>query len=353
MSTIVGRHSRYDVDDTPFAHGGRAALYRVACGRLALKLFKDPLPIADDRRIERLVAEGREQFVRSRHVMGSAPGAAINWPVDVVAGSEGLAGVVLPLVPSEFMRVGGSLRTMEFLILRRGEPPRAHQRVAVLIRVAETLAWLADRKLVHGDVSPRNLVWAAGAVPKVILLDVDGVHDATTPSTDSVVTPGWGDPRVLDRMTTAHDLYSDWYALALFMYRGLFVTPGMLRKSATGWPTPTLPDGFSPRLTSLLHRSLDHPLEQSSRAHPREWVTALVAEFFPGQPNHAALRALDDLARGRAARDVGAQWQPNQPIGPRGVHHSPPTHVGPTSTAATSPPPPRRPFHRRLLFRTT
>ena len=254
---------------------------------------------------------------------------------------------MLPLVPRDFVRDGGSLRTMEFLILRRGEPPIAHQRVAVLIRLAETLAWLADRGLVHGDVSPRNVVWSLDSMPKVILLDVDGVHDAATPSTDSVVTPGWGDPRVLDRVTAAHDLHSDWYALALFMYRGLFVTPGMLRKGPNGWPRPTLPQNFSPSVGALLHRCLDSPLDHAARPHPREWVQALVKEFYPGQPNHAALRALDELVRGRATRDLREQGLPDRVLH-RGHAGRPAalTHAGTASTTTK-----KRTFMRRLLFR--
>ena len=51
---------------------------------------------------------------------------------------------------------------------------------------------------------------------------------------------GWTDPRVIDHLIPAHDKYSDWYCLALAMYRGLLLTSGKLdsKRPDGSWPEP-------------------------------------------------------------------------------------------------------------------
>jgi hypothetical protein len=303
---VAGRHGTYRVDTRVLAHGGRAVLHEVADGPIPLvyKLFKEPLQDSGARhRLGRLVAEGRRQFITSRNRLGCGPGSALDWPVDLVIEAERVVGVILPRVPATYQRANGSLRNMEFLLLHRGEVPTAAQRVTILIRLAELLAWLSRRRLVHGDIAPRNLIWTTQPGPEVVVLDVDGIHDDMTAASEHVATPGWTDPRVLERITGKHDIQSDWYALALFVYRGLLVTPGMLRKGPNGWPGPTLPPSFFPRVRSLLVRALADPLH-GARPAPDEWVAALYAEFFTsGTPNWPAFEMLDRYVAAREAQD--------------------------------------------------
>jgi hypothetical protein len=97
------------------------------------------------------------------------------------------------------------------------------------------------------------------------------------------------------------------------MYRGLLVTPGMLRKGPSGWRQPTLPPGLPPRLAGLISRGLD-PFAAERRPAPREWVDALLAEFFPsGAPNWHAFGRLEEITELRRTQDRRVTGRPLAP----------------------------------------
>ena len=141
----------------------------------------------------------------------------------------------------------GKPRGLEFLVMARAHPPSAKGRVALLLRMAEILAFVNARGLVHGDVTGKNLAWTVSPSPVMYLIDCDGMVPQHPPPTVGVQSMGWTDPRVLDRLVPAHDQYSDWYALSLAMYRGLLLTPGKLdtkRLAGSGGsqPDPRFPE---------------------------------------------------------------------------------------------------------------
>ena len=109
---------------------------------------------------------------------------------------------------------------------------------------------------------------------------------------------GWKDPRLLDKVIPAHDKYSDWYALALAMYRGLLLTPGNLgeKKPDGSWPKPqAIPDDLDPAMADLLTRALADPLNAEARPRPGEWVQGLVSAFLrDGAFDDDAVRRLDE-----------------------------------------------------------
>jgi hypothetical protein len=111
---------------------------------------------------------------------------------------------------------------------------------------------------------------------------------------------GWTDPRVIDRLIPAHDKYSDWYCLALAMYRGLLLTSGKLdsKRPDGSWPEPkAIPADLDPGIAELLRRGLGDPLDPAVRPRPAEWVKGLINAFLDhGRFDEAAARKLDQLS---------------------------------------------------------
>lgn len=249
---IDGRHGSYEFDDMVFATGGAAQLFR-GRGRDRELVYKRYLaPVRDPEPLRKLLAVvdvGRTVFPGGAVALGSSPQASVCWPTDVDHDPAGaVTGVVMPLVPAEFFRPQGNARTLTFMITARANPPSAWVRVSVLIRVAEIFAWLSANGLAHGDFSDANIVWREAPSPGAVLIDADGLQPADRIEPKGMKTPHWVDPRVVTGAITAHDRYSDWYALALAMYRGLLLVPGNLDQNPDGsWPRPSQIPAASPR----------------------------------------------------------------------------------------------------------
>ena len=340
MRVVTGLHGSYEVSDDVLNTGGVGTIYRTTNPRLVYKEYRSVDKAPARPALDRLVLIGREIIVGRRVRLCTTPESSINWPLDVVADTEGQArGVVLPAIPPSLLNEFGKPRGLEFLIMRRAIPPPAGLRVFVLLRMAEILAYLDTHYLVHGDVSGKNLAWAAAPQLWVYLIDCDGMVGQTSALAHGVSTPGWTDPRLTDRLVPAHDHLSDWYALALAMYRGLLLVPGNLHnKNPDGtWPAPTeIPDQLDSRIAALLHRALDHPLDGPCRPSPAKWVQALIEVFLPeGRYNAEALRRLD-----RLSTDPAPPFVPPSPILP--AHALPaapprPTHPPPVTLPPATP----------------
>ncbi|WP_328603206.1 hypothetical protein OG943_24290 [Amycolatopsis sp. NBC_00345] len=323
---IDGRHGSYEFDDVVFATGGAAHLFH-GRGRdrgLVYKRYFTPIRDPEPRRkLLNVVDVGRNVFPGNAVALGSSPQASVCWPTDVEHDPTGaVTGVVMPLVPGEFFRPQGNARTLTFMITARANPPSAWVRVSVLIRVAEIFAWLSANGLAHGDFSDANIVWREAPSPGAVLIDADGLQPADRIEPKGMKTPHWVDPRVVTGAITAHDRYSDWYALALAMYRGLLLVPGNLDQNPDGsWPRPSqIPAGFPAPLAGLLHRTLSDPLREKGRATPAEWVDALREAFLLNdtQFDDNALRQLDLAADAHRPPPPTTQFQPLPPV-PQGV----------------------------------
>ncbi|GAA0966243.1 hypothetical protein GCM10009555_007610 [Acrocarpospora macrocephala] len=296
---LVGRFGGYDCEDAPFARGGTASLYLAEGATLVGKCYDQP--IVDESRIRmsgELCALGRNTL-RGGVPVGSTVATSLCWPIDLIDRPDGaITGVILPALPGGFLRDKGTPRSLDFLLMRRAAPPPAEIRVRVVRRLAEVFAWLDELRLVHGDLSPKNVVWTADPEPAVCVIDVDGMSPRA-PST-GVATPGWMDPRLVEGQIPAHDHFSDRYALALAIYRGLFLTPGNLDRRTDGtWPKPTaIPEGTPAGLRALLLATLGNPLSTEDRASPEDWVLALDSAFYRGDgtPDRHALDWLDEAA---------------------------------------------------------
>lgn len=298
MSRIIrGLMSTYRVSDEVLNQGGVGSIHRTDNPSFVYKHYFDPDKAPRRDHLKRLLAVGRDVLLSQKQQPGDTPESSVNWPIDVVpAVGEGVQGVVLPIIPEAFFnRDFGNVRTLDFLVMARAKPPQAKGRVAVLIRMAEILAFIDAQRLVHGDVNGKNLAWAISPKPTMYLIDCDGMLPQSPRPQSGVQALGWTDPRVLDQCIPTHDHLSDRYALALAMYRGLLLTPGKLDvKTIDGrWPEPgKIPHEFPGELATLLRRGLS-ALDGEARPSPHEWVDALVATYLPNK--RFAERALDGL----------------------------------------------------------
>jgi hypothetical protein len=276
---VRGQHGRYSFEDAFSDFGGAAHIHACGDSQFVYKQYKKPEGQAVEiSRIKRLCARGREILINRHQAIAATPEASINWPIDLVLSSSGaVAGVVLPAIPDAFRLEDGSFRTFDHLFLARAKPPGPEMRVSVLIRLAETFAWLESQSLFHGDLSVRNVVWTPHPRPIAYVIDADGLREVGSLPEGGFYTPYWIDPRLVDGRIRSHDDFSDRYALALAMYRALFLNPGNLEKVEGRWPPPTeIPEALDQRVRRLLESSLSHPLEPRERATAAMWAQCLL-----------------------------------------------------------------------------
>lgn len=310
MTVITGRSgSRYLVSADELNRGGRAVLYRCAeisgTATRVYKSFKKPLADPEAiRQLTRVYRRGRPAVLRAEAAGGVArtPLDSINWPVDLVGvtGSDQVAGVVLPLIPDQFLLPGGKPRTLDFLTLPRAAPPEARVRVGVLIRICEIFGYLESVELLHGDFSAKNLVWCPDP-PHAYLIDCDGLHSWDPPPTGGVATDQWTDPRFATGRIMGQDQYSDRFALALALYRGLFLNPAgrpYLKPGTDKWQkAEAFPAALDAGLRALFSQALDKPFREAARPSPAMWRTALFRAFIKGSNFHVdALKMIDVFA---------------------------------------------------------
>ncbi|MEU9349082.1 hypothetical protein AB0D74_48580 [Streptomyces sp. NPDC048278] len=325
MTTVTSRLGRkYQVEALPFNEDGGQGLLYHCTGEdrvpRVYKKYKAPVSASSEiDRLHRLAILGREAVHRAENGTGSAvPGglattaeSSINWPIDVIHGRNGdITGVVLPLIPQSFMFTraegGSGARTLDFLYLARAEPPppEARVRLGVLLRVCDIFKELEGRRLTHGDLSAKNLVWRKQDT-HAYLIDCDGLTSWNHPPTHGVATQEWTDPRRIAGLIPAHDRFSDRFALALVLYRGLFLNPGGPRWQGTHeqgrWTKPSgFPDRLDPLLRKMFSRALDDPYATATRPSAADWHQAVHAAFLTAgrTPSYRddALYALDEYA---------------------------------------------------------
>ena len=304
IRVVRGEFDAYQVDKTAFASGGAGKLYTCAAEDLVYKEYKTPLTNPQTiAQLHRLRDIGRRVLVSEGQQPGSTPEASINWTLDIVTDAYGrVEGVILPRIPDRFFKPDGDPRGLEFLTLARANPPKAAIRVTVLLRLSEIFAWLHSQGLVHGDLTAKNVVWCAeDPSPAAYLIDCDELKPQSPAPRTGHSTPGWTDPRLSDGHIPAHDHYSDWYALALAIYRGLLLVPGdMSRRPDGSWPTPTHSRELDRRIGDLVDRSLSAALDASTRVTPKEWAAALLNTYIPNRSyDDAALTTLEAQAAKR------------------------------------------------------
>jgi hypothetical protein len=353
----TGDHGDYVVTGDAFAEGGIGRLFRTDSPDRVYKQYvrEDRAPDLVD--LERLVSIGRNVLITAGRRIGECKESSINWPVDVIRSESGtVTGVILPSIPTSCFD-HGVIRGLEAMLLARAHPPRAQARIALLVRMAEILAFLDQVDLVHGDISGKNLVWSLDPAALMYLIDCDGLMPRQPPPRAGVATAGWVDPRLVEKRIPAHDHYSDRYSLALAIYRGLLLTPGNLQANQHGeWPRPSQLDKVPDEtLRSMLSDALGNPLDETRRPAPAAWVNALTAAYLTdGAWNMAALGKLDATADRIANAHLDrllSRASSFQPLPPVALQHGSPggssttwqpqSLVGtPTAPRPSLPPPP-------------
>jgi hypothetical protein len=336
MFVVTGRHGRYTVEEAELSRGGVGSIHRTDDPGFVYKKYFSPAKAPSPAALDNLVQVGRDVLVVQGKGPGDTPESSVNWPVDVVPGpGSAVRGVLLPTIPPELFNEHGTVRTLDFLVMKRANPPRAKARLALLLRMAEILAFVDSRGLVHGDVNSRNLAWSLQPAPVMYLIDCDGMLPQDPPPRRGVGAPGWMDPRLLDKRIPAHDHRSDWYCLALAMYRGLLLTPGRLdaRLPDGSWPAPSqVSTALAPAVADLIRRGLTDPLRAEDRPTPREWADALVAAYVPGG-------RFDDAAIARLDKATAPPPKPAPKPQPKPTF----TRLPPTNWSTQTPQPPPRP----------
>ncbi|TQL68808.1 hypothetical protein FB381_2705 [Nocardioides albertanoniae] len=145
------------------------------------------------------------------------------WPHTVVLDGLRTAGFLMQRVHDPFLAGFGPTTALAELglLINVGDVPMpgVYERVLLLRALAAAMDALHRQGLVLGDLSPRNIAWSTTPMPRVMLLDCDGIRPAGEPGVlPPADTRGWEDPSNLGMQPTAD---SDRFKLALAIARVL------------------------------------------------------------------------------------------------------------------------------------
>jgi hypothetical protein len=347
------------------AEGGEGRVFEVlasppaTAARSVYKQLRYPRPLADVTSLVEFpsLLASRSSSLAARALSSSA------WPVSSVVGEDPLValGTVMPRAPSEFWlrhRDGTKrLATLSYLATDPERiavaygvlmpPPGAVERVALVYALARLLeAWQNEPPLprvVHGDLSGKNVLWSLGPAPAVYVLDCDGASVRCGPGDRGgpdetgekvpdgadrrprATTPNWDDPALPPGSTPTRA--SDRYMLGITFLRLVgaahFPLQGPQRSAEHVNVDLELPRSWRkvpdlPALWELCERSLSLA-DVEGRPSPGEWVAELehLLDVLSAAGLGAAVREAqgdprpgnDDalnVNRGEAKRLVGA-----------------------------------------------
>jgi len=328
------------------AEGGEGRVFEVLAGppelapRSVYKQLRCPRPVAE---LTSLVAfpsllASRGAPLAARALSSSA------WPLSSVVGDDPSValGTVMPRAPAEFWlrhRDGTKrLTTLSYLATDPERiavaygvlmpPPGAAERVALVYALARLLeAWQNEPPLprvVHGDLSAKNVLWSLQPAPAVYVLDCDGasvrcgpdeIGDEVPGSGDRrprATTPNWDDPSLPRGAPPTRT--SDRYMLGITFLRVVgaahFPIQGPQRSAQHVNVDLELPRSWRkvpdlPVLWELCERSLSLT-DVEGRPSPGEWATEL----------EHVLEVLSAPALGAAAREAQGDLRPASAAAP-------------------------------------
>jgi hypothetical protein len=271
-AAIKGQFGSYRLDGGPLKVPGSARIYRII-GRkdVFYKEFHEPLRGAGEiARIEELVKVGAE-FGKAD--LSSSRGR-IAWPRDAVIEEGEVRGVVTTYAGDEFYNEPIGKRLMPRYLSHLRTPEEGvplEVRLRLMRQLAGVLALLEHVDLVHGDLAAQNVLWKPDPHASVFLIDCDGMHSDSVPGNDGS-TDGWTDPRKQEKLISSQDMRSDWFALALAIWR---VTTLSSETPEHGPDGVTLPPETPRPFHRLLVRIFEDVLDPEPRPSPGEWVEAL------------------------------------------------------------------------------
>jgi len=205
--------------------GGQAVVHRLPDLRLP---DDDRTLVYKEYRPGHAPPAGMNAIVNMRTGMSVADRAKLDsiavWPLRAVRDGDRYCGVVLPLIPGEFLerrRLPGSGRSSldprevqnlfvdPELAQRIGMPlvPLNH-RYAVCRDLADGLAFLHKHDIVFGDINAKNVLFRKAARATIMLVDCDAVRfKGSAAVTRQLNAPDWDPPEGGVVLTEATDLY--------------------------------------------------------------------------------------------------------------------------------------------------
>ena len=267
---VSGSFAQYVLGDELLLPGNATMFEVVGSADLLYKSFSAPLNGAHVARVRDLVDVGRQLGERS-DVRGDP--RRIAWPVDLIIEGRDVVGVVVPRAGQEYFRPTSAQlvpQSFSHLALSSTTPP-AKPRLFVIRQLAGALVMLDRHDLVHGDISGSNMLWTLEPAPSLLLVDCDGVHPSGFP-THPFCTKYWTDPRLEARTIPRHDARSDWYALALAVYRVLVLNARAVPHAGDfDWIEAELPRPLADHLIQVFADTAD----ADARVAPDIWKQSL------------------------------------------------------------------------------
>lgn len=267
--------------------GGQATVYRVLSPQWPETLFKK---YENDVTV---VSETIDALTAWRGGLNAAEletlDTSASWPRARVVDAGRTVGVLIPAAPDHFyVDVRGFRRLNELSYLVFGERsrklgltvPEPFVRAAVTANLVALMELFDRHKIVHGDISFKNLLWTSKPSPSCYVLDCDGVRMAELPpALPHVTTQHWTDPRLQAGTIRYPDLESDRLAIALVFYRSYFQARGDFTGGRIELPIPSEP-ALNAEVQTLLERAL---VGSAPRPSAAEWnvVDGVVAARSP------------------------------------------------------------------------
>lgn len=204
-------------------------------------------------------------------------GTAAAWPAALVERNGRGSGFLMRTVPDEYRfdytDFGGTvtrrLATIEFLLnddsytSSIGLHTDERVRLRLLADLSVMLSRLHELGIAVGDLSPKNLLFAAGDRPSCFLLDCDAMRLNGRTVLPQAETPGWQVPPGEERGTPS----SDAYKFALLAVR-------MFARDQGSRDLGALAAAERPELVELARKAMLGP--QGDRPAPDEWTEHLL-----------------------------------------------------------------------------
>lgn len=273
--------SELDVLEAVGNPGAMGTVYRVA-GQPSCLYKKYINPSIHDARLDRLIEWRNNLSEEAREFLDSR----CAWPLVAVTEKGRTAGFLMRSAPDDFwVDMAGERHTLELqhLIHTAGakafgiQLPGPEQRLALVEKMADTLAFFEAHGIVYGDVNERNVLWTLETSPRVFIIDCDNAYlQGTSIGVAMPRNASWRDP---DLPEGGHpDLNSDRYTLAVFCYRVFYegyLQPGVAKASLDdNRDRVLLPEGAPhfPDLERNLSYGLGRPQTRPSGA---QWVSTI------------------------------------------------------------------------------
>jgi len=269
--------ARLDLGDR-LGDGGQAEVFLVnnRPGQ-AFKRYRDSvLPNLRVDVLEELAAETGQLAIEGRPITYWA-----TWPTETVRAGGRVVGFLMPLLDPVFSLREGKLKGKHasFSYLATAPAPfwghvrlpSQGDRVKLLASLAGVMQQLHHRRMVVGDLSWGNVLWARSPELRVILLDCDGIRPPRgLPVSKQLDSPDWQDP--LAAAVLAPDADRDCYKLSLMVLRVLTQELNARPSLQGGHRLPGLAPETEAAIDGLLVRSASPP---GDRPTATEWRQAL------------------------------------------------------------------------------